>query len=390
MTCKKCKKDIPDGSLFCNLCGSRQAPKKHGAHKRAAGTGTITKLPGNRKKPYLAKRPGSTNEDGEPSRQFVGTYATYLAADEALRKDRIELSSPAPSAYADFTLMQIFEEWKKTRDYKDLARQTQDNYRAAMKYLKPFHDHLFRELRRPQFQQAIDAAEAAGKSHSTMEKIKAISTILSDFACENDVVSKSYAKGVRLPADAKKKAPEYFSDIEIAKIDKDVDDPNVEMIVVMIYTGMRISEQTRLTKFDVNIKDMLITGGVKTDAGKDRIIPIHPRIQPIFTRLYASCEKYIFEELVSIGNKKTGTDRLIKKPYRYEHFCDLYYAALEHIGIRRLTPHKARHTFFTRIDAKCDDKLAIALIGGHSDPDFTARTYVHPDIERLRKAINCL
>ncbi len=65
----------------------------------------------------------------------------------------------------------------------------------------------------------------------------------------------------------------------------------------------------------------------------------------------------------------------------------LYYATLEKLGIRRLTLHKARHTFFTMFDAMRDDKLAMALIGGHTDPNFTERQYVHPDIDRLRRAI---
>ncbi len=392
MVCKnrKCGKEIPSGSFFCLYCGALQSVKKRTAHKRAAGSGSITKLSGNREKPYQAHRAAVTNEDGDTIRPIVGTFATYAEAEEALLKDRIAQAAPPTSEYIDFTLAEIFEEWKKTRDYKDLTKGTQQNYDAAIKYLKPFFNWKFRELRKPQFQQAIDAAEDAGKSHSTMEKIKAISTILSDFACENDVIIKSYARNVRLPAKAKKKAPEYFSDIEVAKLEKNMSDPIVEMIVVMIYTGMRISELTSLTKFDVNIKEMLITGGVKTDAGRDRTIPIHPRIQPVFSRLHATCEKHIFEQESSIGNKKYGTFKIVKKPYRYEHFCDLYFAALERISIRRLTPHKARHTFFTRLDAKCQDKLGMAMVGGHSDPNFTERTYVHPDVERLRNVIACL
>ena len=389
-TCRKCKKDIPDEGAYCLYCGARQTPKKRTAHKRASGSGTITKLSGKRSKPYQAFRAAVTNEDGDTIRKLVGTYATYAEAEDALRADKAEQAAPPASEYTDFTLQQIFDEWKKTRDYKDLAKQTQDNYKAAFKYLKPFHGWKFRDLRRPQFQQAIDAAEAAGKSRSTMEKIKVISTILSDFACENDVTVKNYASNVKLPAEGKKKPPEYFSEIEVAKLDKVVGDPMIDMTMVVIYTGMRISEMTRLTKFDVDLKEMLITGGVKTEAGKDRIIPIHPRIQQIIVRLYNECEKYIFEETVSVGNKKKGTDRIVKKPYRYEHFCDLYYPALQRAGVRRLTPHKARHTFFTRLDDKCEDKLGMAMVGGHSDPNFTERTYVHPDVERLRRVIACL
>lgn len=76
------------------------------------------------------------------------------------------------------------------------------------------------------------------------------------------------------------------------------------------------------------------------------------------------------------------------KPLRYEYYCDRYYEELERLGIRRLTPHKARHTFFSMLDAVTDDKLAMALVGGHTDPTFTEQIYVHPDIERLRAAVD--
>ena len=55
------------------------------------------------------------------------------------------------------------------------------------------------------------------------------------------------------------------------------------------------------------------------------------------------------EEGVETGNKKKGTHKIVRKKYNYEHYCDLYYAALGKLGIRRLTPHKARHTFFTML-----------------------------------------
>jgi len=58
--------------------------------------------------------------------------------------------------------------------------------------------------------------------------------------------------------------------------------------------------------------------------------------------------------------------------------------------IRRLTPHKARHTFFTMLSEKCTDRKGLALVGGHTDPSFTDRVYDHPDIARLREVINCI
>lgn len=387
---RKYNQEIPDESSFCLHCGARQAAKKRTARKRPPGAGSITKLSGKRSKPYQAFGAAVTNSNGDTIRPFIGTFSSYAEADAAIYDNKASQALPAPSEYYDYTLKQIYDEYTKTRDFTDLSKDTQNNYNAAIKYYAPLYDWKFRNLRRPQFQQPVNDAEALGRSRSTCKKIKVIGTILSNFALENDVIQKSYAKKIRLAAEEKKNAPEYFTELEIAKLLKNLDDPIVRMTVVMIFTGMRISEETSLTKFSVDLDEMLITGGIKTDAGKDRIIPIHPTIQPIFRECYQSCENYIFEETVTIGNVKKGTSRTIKKPYQYEHFCDLYYAALERVGVRRLTPHKARHTFFTRLDAKCQDKLGMAMVGGHSDPNFTERIYVHPDVDRLRDVIACL
>ena len=41
MLCKKCKKEIPDVSVFCNFCGRKQTVTAAKHRKRAHGTGTI-------------------------------------------------------------------------------------------------------------------------------------------------------------------------------------------------------------------------------------------------------------------------------------------------------------------------------------------------------------
>jgi integrase len=119
---------------------------------------------------------------------------------------------------------------------------------------------------------------------------------------------------------------------------------------------------------------MLITGGVKTDAGKDRIIPIHPKIQKYIMARYENAENYLIEYDKEIGNKKRDDKKTVRSPYRVEYYRDLFYETLDKLQIRRLTPHKARHTFFTMLSAKCKDRKAMAIIGGHTDPNFMTRT----------------
>ena len=48
--CKKCRKDIPDESVYCLFCGTKQVKEKKKALKRANGTGTVYKLRGRRKR----------------------------------------------------------------------------------------------------------------------------------------------------------------------------------------------------------------------------------------------------------------------------------------------------------------------------------------------------
>ena len=42
--CIKCKAALPDGALFCPMCGKKQVPEKRKALKRANGTGTVYKI----------------------------------------------------------------------------------------------------------------------------------------------------------------------------------------------------------------------------------------------------------------------------------------------------------------------------------------------------------
>lgn len=68
-TCVKCHADLPESAHFCPYCGKKQVTeKKH--RKRANGTGSIYKLPGNRAKPWQAKKNGIS----------IGTYPTRADA----------------------------------------------------------------------------------------------------------------------------------------------------------------------------------------------------------------------------------------------------------------------------------------------------------------------
>lgn len=140
---------------------------------------------------------------------------------------------------------------------------------------------------------------------------------------------------------------------------------------------MRISEMLELTRFNVNLEEGLITGGIKTDAGKNRVIPIHPKILKHIKRRYDKNGDTL------ICCDKTGK-KISTKRYRDK----MYYPALKTLKIRKLTPHACRHTFGTLMAEAGVETTSIQKIIGHSDYSITANVYTHLEVEVLRKAIN--
>ena len=352
--------------------------------RRANGAGSVYKLSGNRRKPWVAQITLGY-EHGKRLYKIVGYYETKAKAEQAISLDAV---MPA-SENASMTLKQLWEEWKTTRAYTDLSKQQQYCYKAAYGYMSQYYNIKYADLRLRQFQNMVDRAHVAGKGASTMKKIKTLAGVLSHYAKSQDIIRKVYSDEVRIPKTVKPKI-EIFSETEIKLLSNNDAEPLIDTILIMIYTGMRITELLTLTKFNVDLQNMLIVGGIKTEAGKDRIIPIHPKIQKYVTNRYNSAENYLIEYDKAVGNKKAGTYRTERRRYPYQNYKDAYYLALERIGIRRITPHKARHTFATMLSASCKDRKAMALILGHTDPGFTEMVYDHPDRDRLKKAISAI
>ena len=98
MDCIKCKATLPEGAIFSPLCGKKQVPDKRKRRKRANGTGTIYKLPGNRAKPWAAKK----------NNVLIGTFSTYAAAQKALER----ITDVDVTDRYNLTFAQIYERWK--------------------------------------------------------------------------------------------------------------------------------------------------------------------------------------------------------------------------------------------------------------------------------------
>lgn len=313
----------------------------------------------------------SWSSEGKQIRKNIGYFKTKQEAIDALALNRVSPISPK----ADLTLGDLYKEWSAMK-YPRITKSTADNYRSAWSFLQPLKNSKFKDLRTAHFQQIVDGLE---KSHSTLRKIKTLLSLLYGYAAQNDIVQKNYAEFIILPKQTKKKK-DIFTDLEIAQLFKVVDFvPFVDTVLIMIYTGLRISELLALTPFNVDLKRGFITvEESKTEAGAGRVIPVHPKIRPLIEARYQEGR----QRLITDDNGKPFTPDSYRK-YRY-------YPLLEKLELRRLPPHTCRHTFATKLAQAGADPLYIQQVMGHTDYSFTANVYSHPEYEQLKQAVHSL
>lgn len=338
------------------------------------GYGSVYKLKGNRRRPWIARVTIGWSPKGK---QLYHTVGYFKSSPEALAALAEYHKNPIGKR-RDITLDALYEEWTSIK-YDKITPKTAASYKVAWdNHLSELKDMRVRDIKTSHLQKIINKMIKNGLSYSSCQKVRVLASLLFKFAMADDIISQNYADLVEMPkADAKQK-DKAFTDMEIKKITEFAKiDEWANTILILIYTGLRINELLTLTKFNVDLKHMTITGGSKTEAGKDRIIPIHPIIQPYI--------KYWYE--------KEGTHLIQRngKPISYNYYSKyLYYPVLEKLKIRKLSPHATRHTFASLLDrANANPKAAQALLG-HANYETTANIYVHKDINDLKKAIESI
>lgn len=345
------------------------------------GYGSVYKLSGNRRRPWAACVTTGWSEDRKQQRYYIGYYKTRAEAMEALAEYR---KNPIGEV-RDKTLGELYQEWSE-RHYKELDKSTVNGYKACWNRLKVLADYQIRLIRKTELQDIVDSMIREGLSRSTMEKYKTLVVMLWNEAIANDIVDRNYGTLITLPKSRKPKEI-TFSDEEIVVIENAAKAGDIwaGTIMILLYTGMRVGEMVSLDRdnldlveLDDGIKIWVITGGIKTDAGTNRPMPVHPKIT-----------NYITWWVDNPGPRLIHRDGQPISVHYYRK--SIFYPTLERLGIdhkaRGLTPHRTRHTFATRLAKAGAHPTAIQKLMGHADYATTANTYTHPDFYELWSAI---
>lgn len=220
-----------------------------------------------------------------------------------------------------------------------------------------------------------DLRENKGLGSKTISNMKHICKQVFSYAYENDLVDKNYADFLKIGAADKPKEKKIFTREQVEMFFANDQDPIVNTILIYIFTGLRISELLLIKRNDVHIKERYLIGGIKTAAGKNRIIPIHHYIEQYIIDWYAKGFEYLITD-------KKG------KPYNKSTYRFQFMKVMEKYNIKDVTNHCCRHTLSTMFDNANVNKVAAQKILGHVSSDLDERVYIHKSLDRLIEAMD--
>lgn len=346
--------------------------------KRANGTGSIVKLSGSRRRPY-AVRVSCRDESGRVIQSTLSYHAKIQEAQAALDDyNQKRLMGQAPAAdRLNVSVQQIFDAWSM-REYKKMGQASINSYNAAWnKRVSVYKDRKFRSVSLDEWQKILDDAETLGKSQSTINNATILIKALHEYAMRHDIIGKDYSAYLDIPSvDIKMKKGALTEDqLDELKKMSAAGFPWADTALILCYTGLRISEFLSLTPESYhNDAGGYVQCGMKTEAGRDRIIPIHPEIAPYISKALSQRDAALFTH-----------NAAPMKPSWYRE--NAFPAVAQRIGVPEATPHWCRHTFATRLHAAGCDPLAVKWLMGHSTRgDMTAR-YTHKTVDVLRREI---
>lgn len=335
--------------------------------KNPNGYGSVIKLGGKRRKPFGARITTGYNGEGKQTFKYIGYFETRKTAMQALAEYN---ANPYDIDLEKITIREVMDRFIKEKE-QTIENLTLKSYKMYYRYLKPLYNKKMRDVKTIELQTFIDSMHQL--STGTLKNLKSFIGLVLKKAMELDIIDKDYSQFIRLPKHRNKIERKVFTEEEIAILWTNLNEFDyVDVILILIYTGMRINELLKLPKENINLEENTIIGGNKTKAGKNRVIPIHPKILPLIAKRMTNKTFFL------IPNKSEEGYYLYNN-FRKNEFMKI----MDKLGMEH-TVHDTRHTFATMITDVSTNESAITQILGHTNIKMT-RKYTHTNIEKMRK-----
>lgn len=400
--CIECGLQVSDKAILCPHCGFPMQPnavgkytrKKKGRPKLPNGFGQISEIKNRnlRNRFRVMVTVGKTSE-GKPISKLLkpnAYFKTYNEAYEALveyNKNPYDLNT------SSITMTELYEKWSK--EYlKTVATSNVRSIQSAWNYCSVLYEMRVADVRAKHLKKCIDGASREGKgkiiqaSANTKSRIKSIFNLMFDYANENDLVEKNYARTFNVSDKILKEVEEVkrghisFTDKEMEILWKNVNKiPYVDVILIQCYSGWRPQELGLIELNRVDLNNWVFAGGMKTDAGMNRLVPIHSKIRPLIKKRY--------EEAININSKYlincTDSQRKNDIKMTYDKYRHRFRSIRDKLNLNpEHRAHDPRKQFITMAKRYNLDEYAIKYIAGHRISDITEKIYTDRTVQWLK------
>ena len=345
--------------------------------KRSNGTGTITKVKERRWKPYKASVTIGWTNEGKQIRKLIGYYRTY---DEATIAVSNYNENPYDISGGRATFSDVYEKWSDQK-FPHISDSNIKGYEASYKHCSFLHNKPFKDIGVDDLQYVVDFC---GCNYPTLRKIMILFSQLYGYAVPRKLTDRDYSEAVDIDKykskNPNKRNRTAFSADEIAKI-KAVDNTDIaRTVLILIYSGMRISELLNLKKCDCHLDEQYIDVIAAKTASGIRKVPIADKTLAYWLYFYNKSDG---EYLVSMD----GRDFHDKKGYTA--YKDTYWTPfMDTLEFGKRDIHETRHTCSTMLHEAEIYEPKINRILGHSGKTTAENVYTHLDIADLLEAIN--
>lgn len=343
--------------------------------KRANGSGSVYKLSGKRRKPWAARVTigWDLSSDGHLRQVYqpIGTYASRIEAETALNNF---LQNPYNIDAHRMTFAEVYALWSV--EYFSTLKNASScrTYKAAFSHCAPIHSMRMRDLRVSHLQGVIHDAKVGD---ATKGRMKSLFNMMYKYCLIHEIVDKDYSALFAHKVGKRNKENRHpFKNSEIATLWEWENYGVTDMILFCLYSGFRPSEMLLIENKNVDFNHWIIVGGMKTEAGTDRSVPIHEKIRHIVKKHYDADRRYLFR------NEKNEF-------MTYDQYRGRFKNIMSQLKMSH-TPHEARHTFITCAKSKRMDDNLLKMIVGHEITDITEAVYTHRPITDLVEAISLI
>lgn len=400
--CEECELQVSDKAITCPHCGfplrpnAIHAPRKRTNKRRRLpnGFGQISEIKNQKlRKPFRAMVTVGKTSTGRPICKPLkpeAFFATYNEAYEALvnyNKNPYDLE-PAIS------VKELYDKWSEAYFATLKNKSSERSITSAWSYCSTIYDMRVMDVRARHIKGCMDEGIAIVKGEvrhptaGTKTRIKSMFNLMLDYALEYEIVDRNYSRTFNISDDIleeKEKSkrghmPMTEEEMQILW-DNVTTKQYVDVVLIQAYSGWRPQELGLIELENVDLEQWTFKGGMKTEAGMNRIVPIHPRIRHLVEQKYNEAVELGSKYLINCTDTKTHRSNLM---FTYDKYQKRFVKLVKELNLNvEHRPHDPRIHFVTMAKRSEVDEYAIKYMVGHAITDITERVYTQREIDWL-------